>query len=303
MSRPSPENDSSAVSLDALQRWFQATATHPGGVTAGAKSEAAVAAISDVAIDEIACNSTRQTAEERLAVYAHAYWARLLECLREEFPILRATVGDVAFDGLAVGYLMSHPSTSYTLGRLGERFPEYLRSTTAGDATDVFSELVADLACLERAVNDVFDAPGGETLGYLTVEQLERVGPEDRGALQLRLLPTVRLLAFRTNVNDYFTGMRAAAETLPPPELCPTFVALTRRDFVVRRLSLTSIQFKLLTAIAAGQSLNDALGAACDRHASLKPQVSSDVESVDSETLRNWFADWARVGVFAALES
>ncbi len=303
MSRPSTENDSSAVPLDALQRWFQATVTHPGGVAAGAQSETAIAAIAAITVNEIACVSTRQTAEERLAVYAHAYWARLLECLREEFPVLRATVGDEAFDGLAVGYLIAHPSTSYTLGRLSERFPEYLRSTTTGDATDVFLELVADLACLERAVNDVFDVPGGETLGYLAVEQLDRVVPEDRGALQLRLLPTVRLLAFRTNVNDFFTGMRTAAETLPKPELCLTFVALTRRDYVVRRLSLTAIQFKLLTAIAAGQTLNDALEAVCDPQASLKPQVSSDVESVDSETLRNWFADWARVGVFAALES
>ena len=303
MSEPLSRNDSIVPPLDALQRWFQATVTHPGGVKAGAQSEAADAAISGVAIDEIACDSTRQTAEERLAVYAHAYWARLLECLREEFPVLRNTVGDEGFDGLAVGYLVSHPSTSYTLGRLGERLPEYLRSTTTGDATDVFLELVADLACLERAVNDVFDAPGGETLGYLTVEQLDRVVPEDRGALQLRLLPTVRLLAFCTNVNDYFTGMRAAAETLPTPELCHTFVALTRRDYVVRRLSLTAIQFKLLTVIAAGQSLNDALQTVCDRQASLKPKVSSDVESVDSGTLRTWFADWARVGVFAALES
>lgn len=302
MSRPYSDNDSSSPSLDALQRWFQATVTHPGGVAAGAQSEAAVAAFANGAVDEIACDSPRQTAEQRLAVYAHAYWARLLECLREEFPVLRITVGEEAFDGLAVGYLMAHPSTSYTLGRLSERFAAYLQSTTAGDEADAFSALVIDLARLEQSVNDVFDAPGGETLGFLTTEQLDQVLLEQRGALRLLLLPTVRLLSFRTNANEVFTATRAGAATLPMPELRPTFAALTRRDYVVRRLSLTPTQFELLTAIASGQSLNDALGALCDRQASVKTSSLSDIEPIDADALQTWFAEWAQVGIFASLE-
>lgn len=303
MSEPLPANDLKALPLGALQRWFQATVCHPGGVSAGVRSETAVAAIAAIAVDEIACGSTRQTAEERLAVYAHAYWARLLECLREEFPVLRATVGNEAFDGLAVGYLIAHPSTSYTLGRLSEHFPEYLRSTIADGVEDAFSALVVDLARLEHSVNDVFDAPGGETLGFLTVEQLARVAAADRSSLHLALLPTVRVLSFHTNVNDVFTATRAGLETLPTPVFSPTFVALTRRDYVVRRLSLTAIQFELLTAIVAGQSLNEALCAVCERQTSLKTRMAKDVESIDADMLRTWFADWARVGIFAALES
>lgn len=303
MSRPYSDNDLSSPSLDALQRWFQATVTHPGGVAAGAQSEAAVAAIANTVVDEIACDSPRQTAEQRLAVYAHAYWARLLECLREEFPVLRITVGEEAFDGLAVGYLMAHPSTSYTLGRLSERFPAYLQSTTARDEADAFSALVVDLARLEQSVNEVFDAPGGETLGYLTTEQLVHVAPEQRGALHLSLLPTVRLLSFRTNANEVFTATRAGAATLPMPELRPTFVALTRRDYVVRRLSLSRTQFELLTAIAAGQSLIDALGALCDGQPGVHACSIDAIEPVDVDALQTWFAEWARVGIFAAVES
>lgn len=304
MSESPPANDSLEPSLNALQRWFQGTVTHPGGITAGAQSEAAVTAIAANTVDEIACGSTRQTAGERLAVYAHAYWARLLECLREEYPILRATVGEEAFDGLAVGYLIAHPSTSYTLGRLSERLPEYLKSTIASDApADAFAELVADLARLECAVNEVFDAPGGETLGFLTVEQLDRVAADQRGALRLAILPTVRLLPFRTNVNDFFTGMRTSAEAAPMPELRPTFVALTRRDYVVRRLSLTEIQYRLLTAIATGQALTHTLRTVWEGQLSGDLQAASDVKLVDSDSLRTWFAEWARVGIFAPLES
>ena len=218
----------------------------------------------------------------------------------QEFPVLRATVGEEAFDGLAVGYLIAHPSTSYTLGRLSDKFPEYLQATIPSSSeTDAFACLVADLAKLERAVNNVFDAPGGETLGFLTAEQLDRVAVADRGSLRLSLLPTVRLLAFRTNVNDFFSGIRTSAETLPTPELCPTFVALTRRGYVVRRLALTSIQYELLTALAAGQSLTEALRTVDAQES----RPSTDAVNMDSDTLRTWFADWARAGIFAALES
>lgn len=303
MSRPYSGNDSSSPPLDALQRWFQATVTHPAGVAAGAQSDAAVAAIANGAVDEIACDSLRQTAEERLAVYAHAYWARLLDCLREEFPVLRITVGTEAFDGLAVGYLMAHPPTSYTLGRLSERFPAYLQSTVTGDEADAFSALVVDLARLEQSVNDVFDVPGGETLGFLTTEHLDRLAPELRGTLRLSLLPTARLLSFRTNVNAVFTATRAGAATLPMPEIRPTFAALTRRDYVVRRISLSRMQFELLTSIAGGQSLNEALGALCDGQAEVQASSIDVIEPIDADTLQSWFAEWARVGIFASVES
>ena len=40
------------------------------------------------------------TALERLAIYGHAYYARLLECLREEFPVLKHALGEELFDEL-----------------------------------------------------------------------------------------------------------------------------------------------------------------------------------------------------------
>ena len=38
---------------------------------------------------------------ERLAIYANAYYARLLECLGEEFPVLKQTLGDETFEAFA----------------------------------------------------------------------------------------------------------------------------------------------------------------------------------------------------------
>ena len=42
--------------------------------------------------------SQSQSASQRLAIYEHAYLARLQECLRESFPVLLATLGRETFD-------------------------------------------------------------------------------------------------------------------------------------------------------------------------------------------------------------
>jgi hypothetical protein len=114
--------------LNQIQRWMQAVITHPGGVAEGAVSAAADAMISNATeqVEQIIRPSRKQTAAERLQVYSNAYFARLLDCLREEYPALRHAAGEDAFEGFAIGYLQQHPSQSYTLADLGAGFPGYL---------------------------------------------------------------------------------------------------------------------------------------------------------------------------------
>src|ERR1700693_5287793 len=103
--------------LAQIQRWLQAVITHPDGVEAGLASSEARDQI-DVdpgRVEQVVDPSKRRTSIERLEVYANAYYARLLECLRDEFPALLHAVGEEVFDGLAFEYLPSYPSQSYTL--------------------------------------------------------------------------------------------------------------------------------------------------------------------------------------------
>src|SRR5260370_24135808 len=126
---PSPM--SSGHALGQIQRWMQATITHPVGVAEGAASEPARSQI-DVGPDGLESVVTRSralTAIERLEIYSHAYYARLLECLREEFPVLKHALGEEVFDAFAVGYLEKYPSRRYTLFQLGDYFPRFLAET------------------------------------------------------------------------------------------------------------------------------------------------------------------------------
>jgi len=286
--------------LTALQRWLQAVVSHPAGSQAGAESdEAAAERLGD--IDAVIAPSSKQTSAERIDVYAHGYWARLLDCLREDYPTLRSALGDDAFDAFAVGYLQTYPSQSYTLGKLGARFPQYLEETSPqGDGSEAWLVPLIELAQMERAVSDIFDAPGGETLGYLTPEDLAAIEPKRRATLRLTPLPTFRLLHFRSEVNDYFTALRGSPEPMEVPlaDLGETYLALSRREFVVRRHPLTREQFELLTSLAAGASLGESLVALAEAN----QLQHGRADGISPELVARWFTDWSRAGFFQGLK-
>ncbi len=117
--------------LEQIQRWMQSVLMHPGGVAEGMQSEAAREHIDlpPGEIEQVVGRSAALDGLERLEIYARAYYARLVECMEAEFPILARAVGEELFREFAVGYLECYPSRSYTLNHLGGRFAEYLAET------------------------------------------------------------------------------------------------------------------------------------------------------------------------------
>jgi hypothetical protein len=253
---------SSALSLADLQRWLLDGITRPE-------------ALDRVALDAAILRSPQQTSAERLAVYQHAYLARLLDVLRELFPCTRFAVGTDLFDQFAAGYLRRYPPQSYTLGKLADHWVQYLDETRPHDAPG--GAFVVELSRLEHAIDRVFDGPGPEELPPF------HLPATSDGNLRLSLVPGLELHAFTCPVSDFFTGWKAGNEPAWP-EQRPQFIALFRREYVVRRHSLTREQFDLLTAIARGQSLAD----------SLQATVTAGPGEIQS-----WFAAWSAAGVFA----
>lgn len=294
----------SEPSLSAIQRWMQAVITHPAGVTAGADSAAARSEIDagPEQLDAIIRPSRQLTSDERLAIYGNAYFARLLECLRTIFPLVARTVGHEAFDDLAMDYLQRYPSRSYTLDRLGDRFMDYLGASRPdlddqGRPTEDWPDFLIDLARFEWEIDEVFDGPGVEGRALLSAEQLQGIEPARWPEARLVPVPCLRLLAFRFPVNDYYTALRQADDTKPPPEMpapAATFVALTRRNFVVRRHPLSEAQAGLLGRLAAGERLGAALE-------SLLKASEINVETFAGD-LQAWFRGWTEAGFFLDVE-
>ncbi|MFY9760933.1 MAG: DNA-binding domain-containing protein, partial [Xanthobacteraceae bacterium] len=112
--------------LGVLQRWMLSAVTTPGGVREGVREAREAYALD---IGDAVKGSNRLSAPARLEIYARGYVLRLLECLRAEFPLLLALVGDQVFEMFASSYVWSRPSRSPSLYALGAGFADFLQST------------------------------------------------------------------------------------------------------------------------------------------------------------------------------
>ena len=218
--------------LEQIQRWMQAAIMHPEGVAEGiaAPETRKYIDIGPEDAERVINRSQAQTALERLSIYSYAYFARLLDCLREEFPVLKHALGEELFDAFAVGYLESYPSRSYTLFHLGTNFPRYLAETRPDRneterSTVSWPDFLIDLATLELTFNEVFDGPGVEGKVGLSADKLRTISPE--GLLESRLVtvPCLRLLALRYPVHHYFTQVRRK-EDPEMPQPAETYLAV-----------------------------------------------------------------------------
>jgi hypothetical protein len=163
-------------SLHDLQRGFwRAIAASPG--TLAGSDELLAVTTPSASLD----------APARLQVYVDAYFWRLRDVLAEDFPRLAAVLGAERFAELARAYLQVHPSAQPSVRHLGDGLPAFVAR-----ATDL-PPYLGDLARLERARTDVFDAPDDEPL---TIAHLRAVDPAAWPELRftrLRALTVLRL--------------------------------------------------------------------------------------------------------------
>src|SRR5271156_3979582 len=63
---------------------------------------------------EFITSNSRLTSLERLEIYSRSYWYRTLDSLYDDFPGLRAVLGQQAFHRSSRAYLAECPSRSFT---------------------------------------------------------------------------------------------------------------------------------------------------------------------------------------------
>src|SRR5439155_24117779 len=92
----------------------------------------------------------RLTSFERLEIYNRQYWFRIIDCFYDDYPGLRAVLGERKFSKLCRVYLAKYPSTSFTLRNLGQHLERFLREKSHGP-------MALDMARLEWARVVAFD--------------------------------------------------------------------------------------------------------------------------------------------------
>ncbi len=276
-----------STDLSTLERWMQAVIMHPGGADAGLEAKAARRLIARGAREpeSVVLPSKQLSSVERLEIYAYMYYARLIEILQEEYPTTRQLLGPHEFAVLCRKFIARNPSRSRVLNRLSEKFPDFLaRALPKGHK----SGLAVDVARIERAMEDVFDAP---KLEPMTAAQFAAIGADQWERVRLNVNPALRLLKLRYPANEYIQATRAGRKPrIPRPR--PTFVIVFRRGFQVFRRDQEPEQFRLLEALASGRVLAAAVRAAIRGRSRSADRLAAK--------LGGWFREWAAAGIFVS---
>jgi hypothetical protein len=247
--------------------------------------------------------NNRLTSFERLEIYNRQYWFRVRNCFYEDYPGLRAILGDKKFERLADAYLAKFPSQSYTLRNLGSRLVKFLE--TNPKLTSPHSQLALDMARLEWAHTEAFD---NEAKPLLKTKDLAGL---DAAKIRLKLQPHLTLLKLENEVDNFLielkkqSGLRSEASNAMEQnhrtkktkvarglKRKTNFLAVHRHEDLIYYKRLEPGQFRLLSALQSGATLEGA----CAELVGLK--ISGNL----GETIQKWFSEWASLGWFCSLK-
>jgi hypothetical protein len=245
----------------------------------------------------------RLTSFERLEIYNRQYWFRIRGCFYEDYPGLRAVLGDKKFERMTDAYLSKYPSQSYTLRNLGSRLIKFLGAEPRWAAPK--NKLALDLARLEWAHIEAFD---NEAKPSLKTEDLAGL---DAARIRLELQPHLTLLKLENEVDDFLielkknSGLRSEASNAMEQnqrrkktrvthrlKARVNFLAVHRYQEGIYYKQLERGQFLLLSALRDGATLERA----CAKVAALK------MPGDPGETMGKWFANWSALGWFCGWE-
>jgi hypothetical protein len=264
---------------------MQAVIEQPGSVDDAVASDAAAALLDPADVARVVRPSATLTSVERVGVYQGMYLLRMVEALQNDYPAVAHFLGDDEFAELVTRYCEAHPSRSYTLNRLGERFPQFI----AGSRWLRRRGFLADLARLELAVTEVFDAP--ET-PPLTAEAIAAVREEDWPNAVLEPIAALRAMSFAHPVNAYLQSVKDDDHDHPSTARKASPVVVWRKSYEVWRLDVDERPFALLQALLKGQPFGKAVA-----------RAARDLEAVGAEPIYRWLRDWVAEGMFAGIRT
>lgn len=203
--------------------------------------------------------------DERLLIYRRQYLLRMEEALAMDYPGLKDHLGAREFRTLVARYVQAHPSTSFTLNRLGDRLPQVLRG------------FARDLATLELAITHVAEEEDSPTLDAAGLHELPLEAWEGATLTPVKAL---RLLQQDWPAHAFLRGDR------PEIRRRRTYLVVWRRDWKVWRMELPRPAFLLLGRLCEGTPLARAM----------------DETRARPERVFEWFSSWVAEGLFSRLD-
>lgn len=198
-------------------------------------------------IDSIESTPMR-SAKGRLDIYAIAYRLRLKEAISTDYDKLALYLGGERFDKLMDNYIDKFPSRTTNLRYFSASLPELIRDS----AEYAHIAELYDLACIERAFADSFDA---KDLQFATMDTLAMLPKEAWGTLSFKFQKSVQILWLAHNS---FPIWKALAEQEIPPKAekisSMAWILWRRSDLISHYRMLATAEIAILALAMQGET-------------------------------------------------
>jgi hypothetical protein len=225
--------------------------------------------------------------QARLGIYRHAYRARLIEALDEEYPILHWLLGDETFESLGRLFVETHPSEHRSIRWYGRELADFVGAT----APFADQPILAEIARFEWTLAEVFDAADA---GVVDRAALRAIDPERWATLRFAFHPSLRRMVLAWNtVAVWQAGSAKQDSPLPERSSEPVQWLLWRQNFKNYFRSLDAIERAALDAAVAGGTFTEL----CESIAAQVPEADVPLRAA---TL---VAQWVDGGLIASIST
>lgn len=246
----------------------------------------------------------RLSAFDRLQIYNRQYWYRLTDCLYDDYPGMRAIIGNKQFYDLSCVYLTKYPSKNFSLSELGKHLCEFISHNPqwGGKRQNAFLEM----ARFEWAQVVAFDR---EFLPPLNLASLTGLDPSK---IKFRLQPYITLLELNYPFDDFFIALKknesSHSESVAQRDLSKSkldgklalpkkkriWLAVHRLNNLLYYKRLEEPAFVLLSEIQKGRTVSQACEFLISDYFTKHPLIDL------SDSVQRWFSEWAMLNWFVA---
>jgi hypothetical protein len=254
-----------------IQKWFGEVI----GTAINASSQMSLNQVSAKAADYIV-PSKGLTPFQRTELYNQQYWWRLLSALQDNFPMLTRLFGPADFnESIGKRALTKYPPTHWSLSRLGEEVVHWIDE----EYHHADRSLVLDSAKIDWYTTDSL------TVKELPPLTLSKVSPE-LASKRLALQPHLHLLQLNANLftlrEELLTKDPDGWVGTPFPSIDKSgthhYAIFRTPNLAVTWKSLHPKEYKILSALQAGSSLEEA---------------TDLLEESEASLLAGWCQEWA----------
>lgn len=213
-----------------------------------------IEALSPGGSDEALLSLVEPDLASRLDVYRNNSLQALTATLSIAFPICQELVGEVCFSRLARDYIQTNPMLDSNLNHYGEAFPLFLHGITARRPEFDKVSYLAEVARLEWSLQLSYYA--ADNLDCQQIVQMAELAEEQHQDVVMRLRPDIFILESSFPLYEIWLAHQHEPSAIDN-SATEYFMSVSRDPFKPQVNPLSEQDFRLLDAIACGESLGE----------------------------------------------